>query len=336
MTEPHLFSLGDVTLQSGEVLRNATLAYSVHGTLNEAADNAVVIPTFYTGTHVRNEAYFGPGRAIDPARHFIVVPNLFGNAISTSPSNAKAPQDGPRLPHTSFYDNVACQYRLLTEALGVKRVKLVTGWSMGGCQSFQWGAQYPDFVDAILPFCGSAKTSPHNWLFLDGVKAALLADPAFRDGDYDRPPEAGLKAFARVYCGWAYSQSFFRDALYRQLGFETVEDMLLDWERDHLAWDANDLLHMLATWQAGDIGANPIYGGDTRAALGAIRARAIVMPTSTDLYFQVEDNRLEVAQIPNATLRVHETDWGHCAASGHNDPSFHHAFDQAVADLLVD
>jgi homoserine O-acetyltransferase len=342
VTEPRMFRLGDVPLLSGETLRDAELVYTVHGTLNAAGDNAVVIPTFYTGTHARNAAYFGPGRAIDPARHFIVVPNLFGNGVSSSPSNAHSPQDGPRFPGLHFFDNVACQHRLLTQELGVKRIRLATGWSMGGCQAFQWGAQYPDMVDAVLPFCSSARTAPHNWVFLEGVKAALTADAAFKGGDYgDAPPETGLKAFARVYCGWAYSQTWFRDRLHRASGFETAEDVLCDWEADHLAWDANDLLAMLATWQTGDVGVcarngarRPGAQGDTVAALGRITARAIVLPASTDLYFPPADSAWAVTHMPNAELRVFETDWGHCCASGDNEPAFHRFFDAAAADLL--
>ncbi|MEQ8664267.1 MAG: alpha/beta fold hydrolase [Rhodospirillales bacterium] len=336
MSGTRRYALGDVELQSGETLRDAVLAYRTYGALNEARDNAVVIPTFYTGTLERNEAYFGAGRAIDPARHFVVNVALFGNAESTSPSTASPPQDKSRFPKTTFFDNVACQRRLVEDEQGVRRVRLVMGWSMGGCQSFQWAAQCPDLVDAILPVCGSARTSPHNVLFLEGVKAALLADPAFKGGDYDDPPVAGLKAFGRVYLGWAYSQGFFREHRYRDLGFETLEDMLTDWENDQLSWDANDLLHKLWTWQRGDVGAGPAFGGDTDKALASIRARAIVMPSTTDLYFRVEDNRREVARMPNAELRPYETDWGHCVASGDNDPAFHRFLDAAAAELLAD
>jgi homoserine O-acetyltransferase/O-succinyltransferase len=135
MTGHKTYALGDVRLQSGTVLKNAQLAYATYGTLNAAADNAVLLPTFYTGTHHRNEALFGPGRAIDPARHFVVSVNLFGNGYSLSPSNASAPQDGPRFPHVTLFDNVACQHRLLTEHLGVRRIALVLGWSMAAMQA---------------------------------------------------------------------------------------------------------------------------------------------------------------------------------------------------------
>ena len=231
-----VIQLGDVVLQSGEVLHDARMAYKTYGALDTNGDNVVLMPTFYTGTHVRNEGFFGAGRAVDPARHFVVSVNLFGNGVSSSPSNTPPPQDGPRFPRTTLYDNVRCQHRLLTEHLGVERLALVYGWSMAACQSFQWAAQYPAMVAAILPFCGSARTSVHNVVFLEGVKAALTADAAFAHGDYTTPPEVGLKAFARVYAGWAFSQTFFRNALYRQQGFADAEDLLRAWEQDHQQW----------------------------------------------------------------------------------------------------
>ncbi|MFT5113506.1 MAG: homoserine O-acetyltransferase, partial [Parasphingorhabdus sp.] len=260
-----LFHLGDVTLQSGRVLPDAKLAYKTYGTLNAARDNTVVLPTFYTGSHIRNEGFFGAGRAIDPARHFIVSINLFGNGYSSSPSNTSGPADGGNFPLVTLHDNIHCQQRLLEEQFGIEEVLLVTGWSMAGCQSFQWAAQFPDRVKNIVPFCASAKTSPHNYVFLEGAKAALQADAAYRGGFYDSPPQTGLKAFGRVYAGWAYSQTWYRDKLHRHFGLDSAEDVLLDWEQDHLAWDANNLLAKLASWQASDISNNTLYQGNFEA-----------------------------------------------------------------------
>ena len=259
---------------------------------------------------------------------------MFGNGISSSPSNTPAPQDGPRFPKVTLWDNVACQHRLLTERLGVDRIALVTGWSMAGCQSYQWAAQYPGMVDAILPFCASARTSPHNIVFLEGVKAALQADRTWNGGDYDTPPQAGLKAFGRVYAGWAFSQTFYRERLHRGLGFETFEDLLVDWEQDHLNWDANNLLAKLWTWQHGDISANDLYGGDFERALGAITARAILVPCTTDLYFPPEDNEIEARHMPNAELRPFASPWGHCVASPGNVPEFAAFLDGCISELL--
>ena len=132
MQDYSLFNLGDVQLQSGETLSGAQLAYKTYGALNKTGDNVVVLPTFYTGTHDRNEGFFGIGRAIDPARHFIVSINLFGNGLSSSPGNAELPCHGAKFPRVTFFDNVACQHRLLTEVLNVERIALVAGWSMAG------------------------------------------------------------------------------------------------------------------------------------------------------------------------------------------------------------
>ena len=334
MNDFDVFSLGDVSLQSGQVLTDAKLAYKTYGKLNGSRDNVIVLPTFYTGTHVRNEGFFGTGRSINPEKHFIVSINLFGNGLSSSPSNTAGSIGGGNFPKISLYDNITCQYQLLTEHFQIEEILLVTGWSMAGCQSFQWAAQYPSFVRNIVPFCASAKTSPHNYVFLEGVKSALLADSNFKNGFYKTPPASGLKAFARVYAGWAFSQTWYRDALYKEQGFESIESLLLDWENDHLNWDANDLLLKLGTWQAGDISDNKLYNKDFAAALGGINANTIVIACDNDLYFQPRDNELEMAHIKNGELRVFRSPWGHCVASPGNKTGFQSYFDSVVAELI--
>ncbi len=329
-----VFELGDLRLQSGAVLPDAKLGYKTYGTLSTERDNVIVLPTFFTGTHQRNEGYLKTVPALDPERYFIASINLFGNGISSSPSNTPPPFDGPRFPPITLLDNVACQHRLLTERFDVERIALVAGWSMAGCQSYQWAAQYPDMVAAIMPFCASARTSPHNIVFLEGVKAALQADCTFNGGNYTSPPEAGLRAFGRVYAGWAFSQAFYREQLHRELGFETAEDLLVAWERDHLHWDANDLLAKLWTWQHGDISANDRYGGVFENALQAIQARAILIPCTTDLYFPPEDNAFEALHMPNAELRPYASPWGHCVATPGRDPAFMTFLNECATQLL--
>ena len=329
------FNLGDVTLLSGVILPSAKMAYKTYGRLNASGDNAILLPTFYTGTHKRNEGFFGSGRAIDPNKHFIVSVNMFGNGLSSSPSNTSAPYDGPRFPLITLWDNISSQHKLLTEHLKVKRLALVTGWSMAGCQAYQWAAQFPDMVKAILPFCSSAKTSPHNFVFLEGVKAALCADQNWKEGNYVSPPVNGLKAFARIYAGWAFSQTFYREKLYKKLGFNTIEDLLVNWENDHIEnWDANNLLAKLATWQVNDISVGPHYKNDIKKALQSIHAQTILIPCNQDLYFRPEDNFFEAQHIPNVEIRPYDSPWGHCVANPGNDKSFEIALDKAVNDLL--
>jgi len=267
MSDHEMYELGDVVLQSGLTLRQAKLAYKTYGQLNSARDNVIVMPTFYGGQHTDTEAMMSAGRALDPQQYFIIVPNMFGNGLSSSPSNTPPPFDRAAFPTITLYDNVVCQHRLVTEHLGINRVKLVVGVSMGAQQAFQWGALYSDMVQAIAPLWGSARTSPHNYLFLEGVKAALLTDAAFAEGWYETPPVKGLRAFSRVYAGWFFSQDFFREQEYHKLGLASVEDSVRFLEGYFRRRDANDLLAMLWTWQHADISANERYKGDFAAAL---------------------------------------------------------------------
>ena len=101
--------------------------------------------------------------------------------------------------------------------------------------------------------CGSARCSPYNHVFLEGVKAALTADPAFQNGRFVTKPSAGLRAMGRVYAGWAMSHAFYRDEVWREAGFNTLEDYLAgSWDGAFARRDANDLLAQivhLATWR---------------------------------------------------------------------------------------
>ncbi len=331
----NFFELGDAPLQSGEVLRQGRLAYAAFGTLNAARDNVVLFPTFYTGTHADNAPLIVPGRALDPSRWFVVIPNLIGNGVSSSPSNHAA-QPSTEFPKVTLFDNAHFQRRLLEEVWGIERLALAFGWSMGAQQAYHFAALFPERVPRLLAVCGSARTSPHNQVFLAGVKAALLADADFAEGNYTRPPLRGLDAFGRVYAGWAYSQSFFRRGLYRELGYDSLEALLDGWAQDHRAWDANDLLAMMYSWQRADISDNALYQGDLPRALAAIQARTIVMPASSDLYFPPEDSAIEVSHLKRGELHVIESDWGHIAGRPDRNPSDAAAVEGALRELLAD
>jgi homoserine O-acetyltransferase len=170
---------------------------------------------------------------------------------------------------------------------------------------------------------------------LEGIKAALTADAAWMDGGYEKQPTRGIRAFARVYAGWGFSQPFYKQELYRQLAFSSLEDFLIGfWERRFLRRDANNLLAMLWTWQHNDLGATPGCGGSLEHALGSIRAKTLVMAGETDLYFTPADIEYEASQVPGATFRVIPSVWGHQAGNGLNpvDSGF---IDAALKGLLA-
>jgi homoserine O-acetyltransferase len=332
-----IFDLGDFQLQRGATLRGAKLAYKTFGELNADKSNAIVYPTWYSGQHYDNEWLIGSGMALDPAKYFIVIPNMLGNGLSSSPSNTPEPYNKSRFPHVTAYDNVMAQHKLITELFGIEHLRMVTGWSMGALQTFHWGAIFPDMMDLLLPFCGSAKCSRHNVVFLEGVKAALTADAAFKEGWYETKPERGLRAAARVYAGWGFSQAFYRQKLdLERMGFSSLEDFLVGfWEGFFLPKDANNLLAMLWTWQNGDISDNPLYKGDFAKALGAIKAKTYVMPGQTDLYFPVEDSANEVKHMPNAELIPIPSVWGHFAGGPGTNPDDVKFLDDKLKELLA-
>jgi len=330
------FNLGNVKLLSGKILKSAKLAYKTYGKLNKSSSNVIVLPTFYTGTHIRNEGFIGKNRAINPNKYFIISINMFGNGLSSSPNNTIQLQNGPRFPTITLWDNVYCQHKLITEKLKIKKIALVAGWSMAGCQAYQWAAQYPNMVKAILPFCASSKTSIHNHVFLEGVKAALTADINWKNGNYKKQPIAGLRAFGQVYAGWAFSQDFYREKLYKKLGFKNVEGLLKNWANDHAKnWDANNLLCKLKTWQLNDVSKNPLYKNDYIKALKSIRAKTILMSCNQDLYFRTEDNQFEKKIINKASLITVDSPYGHCAANPGNDKNFQKKLDQNIIKLLT-
>jgi homoserine O-acetyltransferase len=326
------FEIPAFQTQRGTTL-DLKLAYKTYGQLSAARDNAILVLTSYSAQHDDAQALFATSEVLDLSDHYVIVINMFSNGLSSSPSNTPPPFDGPRFPGITINDNVTCQYRLITERLGIERLCLVMGFSMGALQTFEWGCQYPAMVDAILPICGAARVSPHNYLFLDGAKAALTADQSFAKGDYDGQPTTGLLAFGRVYTGWVFSQTFFREKTYRELGMASLEDTVKFIQDYFMRRDANDLLGMLWTWQHADISQNDRFNGQFEAALAAITARAIVMPGETDLYFTVADSEIEVRHMANAELRLIPSTLGHIAGSG-IDPIGKAAIDNAIVELL--
>lgn len=336
MANHEVFDLGSLTLQCGLTLPSAHIAYKTYGTLNADKSNAVLYPTSYAAHHSDIDWLIGPDRILDPERYFVLIPNQFGSGLSTSPSNLPEPYGQGHLPLFTHWDNVHAQERLLREQFGIEKLALVYGWSMGGQQALHWGAIFPDRVERLCALCTSARTSPHNKVFLEGIRAVLTADPAWQGGRFVERPTRALRAFSRVYAGWAISQAFYREEGWAKAGYTSLEDFLVrSWEGNFLRRDAADLLSMIETWYNCDVSDNPKFNGDLEAALGAITARSIIMPANTDLYFTEEDSAAETRLMPNAELRTIHSYWGHRAGNPLLSPDDEKFIRQAVRDLMA-
>ncbi len=312
------FALGDLPVELGGTIRDASLAWQAHGTLNAARDNVIVYPCSYGATSDELAWLIGPDGVLDPTRWFIVVPDMFSNGVSTSAA------DTPFFPPVvTMADNVRAQHRLLTEHFDVAGIACAYGFSMGAGQAYHWARLYPELVARAVVVCGSARTSAHNRVFLSGLLRVLEAAPEHTGGGhFSQEPEAALQAFAHVYAGWGLSQDFYRERLYETaLGAPDLETFLrTDWEAGFATARAANLYAQARTWSAADLSRGGEADGDLPAALAAIEASVLLMPGTTDLYFRVADNEAELEHLRHGALRPIPSLWGHRAGNPRTNP----------------
>ena len=329
------FTLTQFELQCGEVLPEATLVYKTYGELADDRTNAILYPTSYGAQHTDIEWLIRPDGILDPTDWFIIIANQFGNGLSSSPSNNATcglAEDGFWFSH---FDNMRAQEQMLREVFGVEKLALVYGWSMGAQQAYYWGSHYPEQVERIAALCGTAKTTEHNTLFLQSLRSALTADPTWNGHRFEGVPERGYRAYACIYASWAASPAYYREQLYRQLGYDSLEDYLVrSWEAGYHKRDPHNLITMIDTWLRCNVGNTPIFQGNYPKALGSIKARTLVMPATTDLYFTPEDCASEAAMIHGAEYRPIPSIWGHRAGNPYQNPEDEAFIKQAVTELL--
>jgi homoserine O-acetyltransferase len=329
------FELGDFELQQGATLRGAWISYRTHGKLNAAKDNAILFPHMYSGSHKDMELYVGPGRACDPDKYFIILPGQFGNGVSSSPSNTAAPYNQGAFPKVQIEDDVIAQHRLVTEQFGISELQLVTGWSMGAQQTYEWAIRFPNMVKRAAPIAGTAQCTPHDQLFIECHMSQLRSDPNFDDGFYTAPHAChiGLRRHAQVWGVMGCCTEFYKKETWRDGGFSSMNDFVQGYyENWFLPMDPNNLLTMAWKWQHGDSSRNT--GGDLAAALGRIRAKTFVIPFADDMFFPVSDIEAEQKMIPNSELRVIESLWGHFTMIS-MDPADHQKIDDQLSELLA-
>jgi homoserine O-acetyltransferase len=313
------FELGDVEVQYGGVIGDARLVWQAHGRLNDARDNVVLYPCSYTATHEDLSWLIGPEGILDPTRWFVVVPDMYSNGLSSGAAQAA---DYP--PLVTMWDNVHAQRRLLVEQFGIDRLAAVYGFSMGAMQAYHWAALYPQLVERAIVVCGSSRTAVHNKVFLSGLLRTLEAAPEHLGGGrFSAEPHAAVRAFAHIYAGWGLSQDFYRSGLHLSaLGAADLDTFIrVDWEDSFANCQAANLYAQALTWYHADISDDPRYAGDLVKALNAIRARVLLLPGATDLYFRVADNEADMPHLAQAELRPIPSIWGHRAGNPATNPA---------------
>lgn len=330
--EEGVLALGDWEVEKGGYIRDARLTWERHGTLNAARDNLILYPSSFAAQHPSMAWLVGPDSVLDPTRWCVLAVDMFSNGLSSSAADTP---DYPSL--VTIADNVRAQHRLVTHVFGVSTLAAVYGFSMGGMQAYHWAALYPEQVTRAIVVCGSARTSQHNQVFLSGLLRTLEAAPEHVGGGrFSDEPKATLKAFGHIYAGWGLSQDFYRADLHRSaLGAPDLQGYLsTDWAESFAQRRAANLYAQALAWYHGDISDNALYDGDLTAALRAIRARVLLLPSETDLYFRVADNAAELPHLAEGALLPIPSIWGHQAGNPRANPADAAFLRDRLRDLL--
>lgn len=158
------------------------------------------------------QIFIGPGRALDPQHWFIVAVNQIGSGLGSSPHNTPAPFNGPRFPRVRIGDDVEAQRRLLAEKFGVERIALVCGGSMGAQQTYEWAVRFPDMVRRAAAIAGTARTTPHDFIYGTMVRDTIMSDPAWNGGWYRDASEVheGLRRQALLWSLMGLCPEFYK------------------------------------------------------------------------------------------------------------------------------
>lgn len=319
-----VFLPGPLLLDSGAALAPVTIAYETYGTLNADRSNAVLVCHALTGDQYVMSTHpltgkpgwwtrmVGPGKPVDPTRHFIICSNVLGSCLGTTGPATIDPATGEpyamQFPVITIRDMVRAQ-ALLLDHLGIARLYAVIGGSMGGMQVLSWPATFPDRVAAAVVIASTARHSAQNIAFHEVGRQAIMADPNWRDGNYyaaGEPPSAGL-AVARMAAHITYlSEQGLTEKFGRRLqarpdspegaksfGFDAdfqVESYLRHQGMSFTnRFDANSYLYITRALDYFDLADD--FNGRLSDAFRATRARFCVISFDSDWLYPTADSK---------------------------------------------
>ncbi len=316
-------------LESGELLPRLEIAYETWGILDKTGDNVVYVCHALTGdAHAASsdrgrrpgwwEGLIGDGRALDPARHFIVCANLLGSCYGTTGPASRDPRTGDlyamEFPRVTTRDMVRVQ-KLLLDTLGVRRLALVIGGSLGGMQVWQWLVDHPEFVDAGVPIAGTPQGSPWVIALNRVARQAIFNDPAWQLGRYNgRGPDSGL-ALARMIAMISYRsdrqfwERFGRDLANPESGpvpgldGDFQVESYLDHQGRKLVdrFDARSYVYLTRAMDLHDVARG--FGG-LEDAFAKIRARVCAIGIDSDVLYYPHEMRSAVETLQAAGARA--------------------------------
>ncbi len=300
----HYAELGTCRLESGAAIQDCRLGYRTFGTLDARKDNAILFPMWFTGRSGDVGAVIapGPGHFIDTNQYFVIVVDPFGNGISSSPSNSTT-QHGTAFPVFTIRDMVRAEERLVRDTLHLDHLHAVMGQSMGGMQTFEWGADAPGMMDLLIPILGTPQLSSYDLLLWSAEKQALETDAAYDHGQYTKSPALPLVSYLQQM---NLSTPEFRVDHTTREGFplflaQTAEQL-------KFGTDANDYLRQLQAMLSQDIA----HGGSLYVTARAMQAKMLIINAQQD-HMVNPILPLAFAKLVHAQTLVLTSDCGHMA-----------------------
>ena len=230
----------DFRFHTGETVPELRIHYT---TVGEPTGEPVLIlhGTMGSGTGMLNSVFagelFAPGQPLDATRYFIILPDAIGTGKSSKPSDGQR----AKFPRYNYDDMVLAQYRLVSEGLGIRHLRLVLGFSMGGMQTWMWGAKYPDFMDALVPMASMpTEVAGRNWMMRRLIIDSIRNDPEWMNGEYTKQPRSAQ--FASVF--YAIGTSGGNQALYKAGPTRDKADQVVNQRLSApFGGDANNILY---------------------------------------------------------------------------------------------
>ena len=310
--------LGDLELELGGVIPGGAARRTGHtGRSRPDRGNAILFAHMYSGTPASLDPWIGARPAARPRRGgSSSARGSSGNGVSSSPSTTRL---GGPFPELTIADDVAAQHRLVSERLGIERLALALGFSMGAQQAYEWAVRFPEMVGRLAVFAGLARTTPANDLLVAAAAEALASGAPRSTPTSGRPPACRP------------SSSGARPGARR--ASRSVADLVTRlFVEDFARLNPADLLAQLAKWRRADVARHT--GGDLAAALGRITARTVVAAFSHDDWFPAADCRAEQELVAGSSFRVVRERLGPLRL-GHQPPPRPPRSSRIVGELLA-
>lgn len=308
--------LGKLELESGGSIGDLRISYVTHGKLTANKDNAILLLHGFGANHHSFDVWIGPGKAFDTNKYFIIVPDQFANTQvgfehSTGPTNSGL---GMNFPPFNARDMIKTKHRLVTEALGIKRVVAIAGISMGAAQAVQFAVSYPDFAERIIPIAGGALWGTQGMFFMSQLQSIIENCDGWQNGQYKTNPGRCAGNAVSALVPYFYSREWWEENI-------TSPDAYSQWRK---AWgdgyldiqEARDLYLLSKAMTRSWLGDTPGFNGDVSAALKAVKARTLFVVSPYDQFFLPKHVESQRRLIPNARVAAIDSTAGHLICCG--------------------